>query len=169
VLKYRCGKLTSFFEYEMPYEKGSYLTTLCTSSNWPNYKIVSICYSVKFIVYTVMIKCINLRISATKTKGMLFNGKFPFRIRIIWPPLWFSGQSSWLQIQWSRVRFPGTTKNRVHSADKRRSLGRYSSLADSDHGVIRIIISNSTLGQTSHLLSWNGPNIYFTKRLQTQQ
>jgi hypothetical protein len=24
-----CGKLTSFFEYEMPYEKGSYLATPC--------------------------------------------------------------------------------------------------------------------------------------------
>jgi hypothetical protein len=23
--KYRCGRLTSFFEYEMPYEKGIYL------------------------------------------------------------------------------------------------------------------------------------------------
>jgi hypothetical protein len=29
---------------------------------------------------------------------------------IMWPPLWSSGQSSWLQIQGSRVRFPGTTK-----------------------------------------------------------
>jgi hypothetical protein len=26
------------------------------------------------------------------------------------PPLWSSGRSSWLQIQGSRVRFPGTTK-----------------------------------------------------------
>jgi hypothetical protein len=26
-----CGKLTSFFEYEMPYEKGSYLATPCIS------------------------------------------------------------------------------------------------------------------------------------------
>jgi hypothetical protein len=38
------------------------------------------------------------------------------------PPLWSSGQSSWLQTQGSRVRFPGTTKkklwvgNGVHSA-----------------------------------------------------
>jgi hypothetical protein len=29
------------------------------------------------------------------------------------PPLWSSGQSSWLQIQGSRVRFPGTTKKVV--------------------------------------------------------
>jgi hypothetical protein len=28
----------------------------------------------------------------------------------MWPPLWSSGQSSWLQIQGSRVRFPGTIK-----------------------------------------------------------
>jgi hypothetical protein len=28
----------------------------------------------------------------------------------MWPPLWSSGQSSWLQIQGSRVRFLGTTK-----------------------------------------------------------
>jgi predicted ferric reductase len=28
------------------------------------------------------------------------------------PPLWSSGQSSWLQIQGSRVRFPGTTKKK---------------------------------------------------------
>jgi hypothetical protein len=26
--------------------------------------------------------------------------------RLLWPPLWSSGQSSWLQIQRSRVRFP---------------------------------------------------------------
>jgi hypothetical protein len=26
------------------------------------------------------------------------------------PPLWSSGQSSWLQMQGSRIRFPGTTK-----------------------------------------------------------
>jgi hypothetical protein len=31
-------------------------------------------------------------------------------IYIYIPPLWSSGQSSWLQIQGSRVRFPGTTK-----------------------------------------------------------
>jgi hypothetical protein len=24
-----CGKITSFFEYEMPYENGSYLAALC--------------------------------------------------------------------------------------------------------------------------------------------
>jgi hypothetical protein len=29
------------------------------------------------------------------------------------PPLWSSGQSSWLQMQGSRVRFPGTTKKVV--------------------------------------------------------
>jgi hypothetical protein len=28
-------------------------------------------------------------------------------------PLWSSGQSSWLQMQGSRVRFPGTTKKVV--------------------------------------------------------
>jgi hypothetical protein len=28
------------------------------------------------------------------------------------PPLWYSGQSSWLQIQGSRVRFPGTTRKK---------------------------------------------------------
>jgi hypothetical protein len=27
-----------------------------------------------------------------------------------WPPLWSSGQSYWLQMKGSRVRFPGTTK-----------------------------------------------------------
>jgi hypothetical protein len=30
-----------------------------------------------------------------------------------WPPLWSSGQISWLQIQGSRVRLPGTTKKIV--------------------------------------------------------
>jgi hypothetical protein len=29
-----------------------------------------------------------------------------------WPPLWSSGQSSWIQIQGSRFRFPGTTKKK---------------------------------------------------------
>jgi hypothetical protein len=29
------------------------------------------------------------------------------------PPLWSNGQSSWLQIQGSRVRFPGTAKEKV--------------------------------------------------------
>jgi hypothetical protein len=29
------------------------------------------------------------------------------------PPLWSSGQSSWLEIRKSRVRFPGTTKKKV--------------------------------------------------------
>jgi hypothetical protein len=28
------------------------------------------------------------------------------------PPLWSSGQSSWLQTQGSRVRFPGTKKKK---------------------------------------------------------
>jgi hypothetical protein len=28
------------------------------------------------------------------------------------PPLWSSGQSSWLQIRRSRVRFPGTTRKK---------------------------------------------------------
>jgi hypothetical protein len=29
-----------------------------------------------------------------------------------WPPLWSSGQSSWLQIRRSRVRFPGSTRKK---------------------------------------------------------
>jgi hypothetical protein len=29
-----------------------------------------------------------------------------------WPPLWSSGQSSWLQIQRSRLRFQGTTRQK---------------------------------------------------------
>jgi hypothetical protein len=31
------------------------------------------------------------------------------------PPLWSSGQSSWLQIRRPRVRFPGTTRKKVVS------------------------------------------------------
>jgi hypothetical protein len=34
-------------------------------------------------------------------------------LRILGPPLWSSGRSSLLQIQGSRVRFPGTTKKVV--------------------------------------------------------
>jgi hypothetical protein len=33
------------------------------------------------------------------------------------PPLWSSGQSSWLQIRKSRVRFPGTTRKKVVSLE----------------------------------------------------
>jgi hypothetical protein len=35
------------------------------------------------------------------------------RFNSVRPPLWSSGQSSWLQMQGSRVRFPGTTKKTV--------------------------------------------------------
>jgi hypothetical protein len=49
----------------------------------------------------------NIRVTAIDPRGILFrnpsNG----------PPLWSSGQSSWLQIQESRVRFLGTTKKKV--------------------------------------------------------
>jgi hypothetical protein len=34
------------------------------------------------------------------------------------PPLWSSGQSSWLQIQGSRFRFPDTTKKKVMGLER---------------------------------------------------
>ena len=36
----------------------------------------------------------------------LENFKIYFKLHINWPPLWSNGQSFWLQIQRSRVRFP---------------------------------------------------------------
>jgi hypothetical protein len=38
------------------------------------------------------------------------------------PPLWPSSQSSWLQMQGSRVRFPGTTKKKKVVGLKRGAL-----------------------------------------------
>jgi hypothetical protein len=62
-----------------------------------------------------------IRIEAT---GSLKGQKKELRKRVNWkysnvgsgerrPPLWSSGQSYWLQIQGSRVRFPDTTKKKV--------------------------------------------------------
>lgn len=45
--------------------------------------MVRLSYSVKFIIYTVLVKCTVLRISIKKTKGVLFEGKFPFGIKTI--------------------------------------------------------------------------------------
>ena len=36
----------------------------------------------------------------------LYKGSFETVVRTKWPPVWSSGQSFWLQIQRSRVRFP---------------------------------------------------------------
>jgi hypothetical protein len=42
-----------------------------------------------------------------------FQFKFTLSTLMKSPSLWSSGQSFWLQIQGSRVRFPGTTKKVV--------------------------------------------------------
>jgi hypothetical protein len=41
----------------------------------------------------------------TVTRSVL-NDKYSWNMKWAGPPLWSSGQSSWLQIQWSWVRFP---------------------------------------------------------------
>jgi hypothetical protein len=44
--------------------------------------------------------------SEIKTECLLPSFRFLSSRLLVWPPLWSSGQSSWLQIQRSRVRFP---------------------------------------------------------------
>jgi hypothetical protein len=41
-----------------------------------------------------------------------FNSNWEDRLLLLLPPLWSSGQSSWLQIRRSRVRFPGTKREK---------------------------------------------------------
>jgi hypothetical protein len=83
-----------------------------------------------------------------------FSAEFSFcACRSRWPPpLWSSGQSSWLQIQrswfdyrrcqifWEVVALerdtPLSAKVDINFTDKRRSLGWHSSLADSGHEVL---------------------------------
>jgi hypothetical protein len=51
----------------------------------------------------------------TRWESTLFTYKIVRR-----PPLWSSGQSSWLQIRRPRVRFPGTTR----FSDKKKRKGK---------------------------------------------
>jgi hypothetical protein len=61
--------------------------------------------------------CFLFIISKPKNKSRLFDYLFiSLLFQFPRPPLWSSVQSSWLQIQGSRVRFPDTTKKSSGSA-----------------------------------------------------
>ena len=62
------------------------------------YKVLSeFCFHLVTSVYRIVVGPLILR-----NKGIILALNFFFK----WPPLWSGGQSFWLQIQRSRVRFP---------------------------------------------------------------
>jgi len=82
-----------------------YLSSKC-SANFLNLLIIHPCYKHFNLSDTV-----QARGNSWNRLGLLlFNSIFPtsefVNLRLLWPPLWSSGQGFWLQIQRSRVRFP---------------------------------------------------------------
>jgi hypothetical protein len=102
-----CGKLTSFFIWIYPYKKE-------VSLPHPVY----VCFLLPFFISLleffqfIMTFCISEVWQLNSRNGSV-KAKICWPMHSRWPPLWSSGQSSWLQIQGYRVRLPGTTKKVV--------------------------------------------------------